>query len=217
MSYSNVPTSPYPLEVELKMPPCEGYHFPTFVRMNIFLDTVCTCGLFGAKISPKQMCFRLTFKIYLIIIPFRFGKRQYGWGISRNLSNEQASRNRECRLGKAVETGGRYLTRSNYFGFFSYLLCLSHISYQLLVLVLIFQGFQDSSISIFEASCILHRYKQRTGHVVSKEELDSGALKDKLNPTDYNVQGLVSSRSFFLPFRLPAVDQRVICSLTAQF
>ena len=80
-----------------------------------------------------------------------------------------------------------------------------------------FQGFQDSSISVFEASCILHRYEQRTGHVVSKEELDTGALKDKLDPADYNVQGLVSSQSSFLPFRPPAVNQRVICSLTVQF
>ena len=67
MSYSDVPTSLCPLEVELEMPPCEGYYFPTFTRMNIFLDTICTCGLFGAKISSKQTYFRLTLKIYHFI------------------------------------------------------------------------------------------------------------------------------------------------------
>ena len=54
------------------------------------------------------------------------------------------------------------------------------------------QGFKDSSISIFEASCILHKYEERTGLTVSREELDSGALKTKLAPSDYDTTCLVS-------------------------
>ena len=53
------------------------------------------------------------------------------------------------------------------------------------------QGFKDSSISIFEASCILHKYEERTGHTVTQEELDSGALKTKLAPSDYDTTCLV--------------------------
>ena len=54
------------------------------------------------------------------------------------------------------------------------------------------QGFKDSSISIFEASCILHKYEERTGLTVTREELDSGALKTKLAPSDYDTTCLVS-------------------------
>ena len=53
------------------------------------------------------------------------------------------------------------------------------------------QGFKDSSISIFEASCILHKYEERTGLTVTREELDSGALKTKLAPSDYDTTYLV--------------------------
>ena len=54
------------------------------------------------------------------------------------------------------------------------------------------QGFKDSSISIFEASCILHKYEEQTGLTVTREELDSGALKTKLAPSDYDTTCLVS-------------------------
>ena len=53
--------------------------------------------------------------------------------------------------------------------------------------------------------------------MASKEELDSGALKDKLDPADYNVQGLVSFLTHFLPIRLPAVNQRSNLACLALF
>ena len=56
-----------------------------------------------------------------------------------------------------------------------------------------FKGFKDSSLSIFEASCILHKYERRTGLTVTREELDSGTLREKLDPSDYDTSCLVSS------------------------
>ena len=60
-------------------------------------------------------------------------------------------------------------------------------------MVPLFKGFKDSSISIFEASCILHKYERRTGLTVTREELDSGTLREKLDPSDYDTSCLVSS------------------------
>ena len=61
------------------------------------------------------------------------------------------------------------------------------------LMVPLFKGFKDSSISIFEASCILHKYERRTGLTVTREELDSGMLREKLDPSDYDTSCLVSS------------------------
>ena len=60
-------------------------------------------------------------------------------------------------------------------------------------MVPLFKGFKDSSISIFEASCILHKYERQTGLTVTREELDSGTLREKLDPSDYDTSCLVSS------------------------
>ena len=57
-------------------------------------------------------------------------------------------------------------------------------------------------MSIFEASCILHKFERRTGRIISREELDSGVLKEQLEPSDYDTSCLVS----FL-FILTFVDQ----------
>ena len=54
------------------------------------------------------------------------------------------------------------------------------------------QGFKDSSISIFEASCILHKYERRTELTITRAELDSGALRENLEPSDYDTSCLVS-------------------------
>lgn len=52
---------------------------------------------------------------------------------------------------------------------------------------------------MWEASTILHNYEVRTGNVVTREELDSGVLADKLADSDYD---LVASVSVYLSFYL---------------
>ena len=54
------------------------------------------------------------------------------------------------------------------------------------------QGFRDSSLSVWEASCVIRNYKERTGHVVSRDELNQGVLRDKLQDSDYNLAQSVS-------------------------
>ena len=39
---------------------------------------------------------------------------------------------------------------------------------------------------------MLKRYEERTGHILTREELDSGYLKDHLIDSDYNLEGSVS-------------------------
>ena len=39
---------------------------------------------------------------------------------------------------------------------------------------------------------IIHNYEVRTGHVVSMTELESGYLKGRLRPEDYNIKQWVS-------------------------
>ena len=79
-----------------------------------------------------------------------------------------------------------------FFFFFNSLPAIQIHSVHHLWSLFLVQGFKDSSISIFEASCILHKYEERTGLTVTREELDSGALKAKLAPSDYDTTCLVS-------------------------
>ena len=59
------------------------------------------------------------------------------------------------------------------------------------------QGFRDTSLTVWDASTILHNYEVRTGAVISKEELDSGALADKLVDSDYDLTASVSKHLLF--------------------
>ena len=77
-------------------------------------------------------------------------------------------------------------------------ICKTSLTYGVYFFV---QGFKDSLISIFEASCILHKYEERTGLTVTREELDSGALKTKLAPSDYDTTCLVSPLTYPHLFR----------------
>ena len=54
------------------------------------------------------------------------------------------------------------------------------------------QGFRDSSLSVWEASCVIQNYEERTGHVVSRDELNQGVLRDNLQDSDYNLTQSVS-------------------------
>ena len=69
-------------------------------------------------------------------------------------------------------------------------------------------------MSIFEASCILYCYEQRTGEIVGKAELDSGALKHKLIDSDYDTKCLVSnSLSIYLIHRLQSTPNKDISTV----
>ena len=54
------------------------------------------------------------------------------------------------------------------------------------------QGFRDSSLSVWEASCVIRNYEERTGHVVSRDELNQGVLRDNLQDSDYDLAQSVS-------------------------
>ena len=61
------------------------------------------------------------------------------------------------------------------------------------------QGFRDTSLTVWDASTILRNYEVRTGNVLSREELDSGCLADKLIDADYDLTTSVSVLAPFLP------------------
>ena len=49
------------------------------------------------------------------------------------------------------------------------------------------QGFKDTSLTVWDASSILRNYEVRTGHILSREELDTGYLTDRLIDADYDL------------------------------
>ena len=55
------------------------------------------------------------------------------------------------------------------------------------------QGFRDTSLTVWDVSTILRNYEVRTGHVLSREELYSGCLANKLWPHHL-------SKWIFIPF-----------------
>ena len=57
---------------------------------------------------------------------------------------------------------------------------------------LFLQGFKDTSLMVWDASSILRNYEVRTGHVLSREELDTGYLADRLIDADYDLTTSVS-------------------------
>ena len=61
------------------------------------------------------------------------------------------------------------------------------------------QGFRDTSLTVWDASTILRNYEVRTGHVLSREELDSGCLANKLVDADYDLTTSVSEYLSLLP------------------
>ena len=61
------------------------------------------------------------------------------------------------------------------------------------------QGFRDTSLTVWDASTILCNYEVRTGHVLSREELDSGCLANELIDADYDLTTSVSEYLSLLP------------------
>ena len=88
-------------------------------------------------------------------------------------------------LEKAV--GGFYII------FFSVTRALFPLIYSLLKGGSLFlQGFKDTSLTVWDASSILRNYEVRTGHILSREELDTGYLTDRLIDADYDLTTSVS-------------------------
>ena len=54
------------------------------------------------------------------------------------------------------------------------------------------QGFRDTSLSVWEASCILRNFELRTGKTVSREDLNAGVLKEQFTDEDYALKDSVS-------------------------
>ena len=54
------------------------------------------------------------------------------------------------------------------------------------------QGFRDTSLSMWEASCILRNFELRMGKTVSREDLDAGVLKEQFTDEGYALQDSVS-------------------------
>ena len=52
---------------------------------------------------------------------------------------------------------------------------------------------------MWDASSILRNYEVRTGHVITREELDSGCLSEKLIDADYDLTTSVSVPNNSLP------------------
>ena len=61
---------------------------------------------------------------------------------------------------------------------------------------LIAQGFKDSSLSVWQASCVLRNFELRTGRMVTREELDSGKLAEEFVDSDYAYDSEESVSSF---------------------
>ena len=57
-------------------------------------------------------------------------------------------------------------------------------------------GFKDTSLTIWQASCVLHNYELRTGKTVSRENLDTGTLADEFIDADYQLDEAVRSYPF---------------------
>ena len=64
---------------------------------------------------------------------------------------------------------------------------------------LFLQGFKDTSLTVWDASSILRNYEVRTGHILSREELDTGYLTDRLIDADYDLTTSVSVLFSSLP------------------
>ena len=93
-------------------------------------------------------------------------------------------------LEKAV--GGFYIIFFFFF-FFSVTRALFPLIYSLLKGGSLFlQGFKDTSLTVWDASSILRNYEVRTGHILSREELDTGYLTDRLIDADYDLTTSVS-------------------------
>ena len=54
-----------------------------------------------------------------------------------------------------------------------------------LIPAFVVQGFKDSSLSVWQASCVLRNFKLQTGQTVTREELDSGELAGEFVDSDY--------------------------------
>ena len=68
-----------------------------------------------------------------------------------------------------------------------------------LVVFYLIQGFKDSSLTVTEAVAILNNFEQRTGKIITHDQLHDGFLKDLLIDEDYNLKGKVNTH-FYLDF-----------------
>ena len=69
-----------------------------------------------------------------------------------------------------------------------------------LMMPLYYQGFKDTSLTIWQASCVLCNYKLQTGKTISCEDLDVGTLADEFVDADYQLDESVSSYPVLLSF-----------------
>ena len=60
------------------------------------------------------------------------------------------------------------------------------------------QGFKHTSLTVWQASCVLRNYELRTGKVISRDDLDSGTLADEFIDADFQLDESVSSYLFLL-------------------
>ena len=72
---------------------------------------------------------------------------------------------------------------------------------------------------VWEASCVLQRYEWRTGHILTREELDSGFLEDELIEADYQLDNMVSFPIYLLFWLLvgPNFQEYVLLRLPQVF
>ena len=68
---------------------------------------------------------------------------------------------------------------------------------------LFLQGFRDASLTVWDASSVLRNYEVRTGHVLSREELDTGYLATRLTDADYDLTTSVSVFTSLPTFSTP--------------
>ena len=69
-----------------------------------------------------------------------------------------------------------------------------------LMMPLYYQGFKDTSLTVWKASCILRNYELRTGKTISHEDLDAGTLAGKFVDADYQLDESVSYYLLLLSF-----------------
>ena len=72
---------------------------------------------------------------------------------------------------------------------------------------------------VWEASCILQHYEWRTGHILTREELDLGFLEDELIEADYQLDNMVSFPIYLLFWLLvgPNFQEYVLLHLPEVF
>ena len=84
--------------------------------------------------------------------------------------------------------------------------------------ILHYSGFQRLSLTVTEAVAILNNFEQRTGKIITHDQLHDGSLKDLLVDKDYNLKGKVNTH-FHLYFPSDSFKTRfiTICNLVSKW